>query len=565
MNARLRRITALLGVVLLGGAGAQGTAEWPSPSAAVTAADTFGPPRVSSDGGMTRVVFDLPPGVSYALIPTPAGLQMTVTGARVPPSALTALGQNGLRYHTRNAQIYLSTPFVLGPGQGWRASETTVASGARVLILDFGAGVTGGAAPTVRGKVVVSAVAPPVTAPATSPPPAAPLEDGREANVVSSGGRLSALVPVTPPPAAPAPALPTAGPERPSGLAGRAPGSPRMGMTVGAPRLGRNPGLTRLVLDLPPGASYQITPGGRSLRVELPGLNPVGAAAASGVSPEVRGWRYEVTPTGLVLTVDTGRVISERGGWRGLLLLPSQGVPHARLVLDVSPALADHTPLAPREQMLARVPALAPPRGAALLALPATQLRPRVVLDPGHGGRDPGAVGSVTEEAIVLDVARRVRALLGAAGVEVVMTRDGDYELHPDKATDLRRRAELASGAHLFVSIHANAMPPAGVLRGYGIETWWNPNHPGSEGLAHSLQTQMVAYTSAHDRGVRNYQPLGVLRHNRVPAALVEIGFISHPVDGLNLQNGAYLDRVALGIASGITQVLTSGVRAGGS
>lgn len=166
---------------------------------------------------------------------------------------------------------------------------------------------------------------------------------------------------------------------------------------------------------------------------------------------------------------------------------------------------------------------------------------------------------------MTLDVARRVRDLLVAAGVDAVLTRETDRELHPDKNTDLQMRAKMGTpGTQMFVSIHVNATEASAALAGYGIETWWNPNHALSYQLATVLQRDMVDVTGAFDRGIKGYRSLSVLRNSRIPAALVEIGFTSHPVDGQNLADNNYLDRVAMGIASGIRDALMTGVSAAG-
>ncbi|MCD0161233.1 N-acetylmuramoyl-L-alanine amidase, partial [Deinococcus sp. 6YEL10] len=231
--------------------------------------------------------------------------------------------------------------------------------------------------------------------------------------------------------------------------------------------------------------------------------------------------------------------------------------------IDLSPAMADLTPLSPAERVVAAVPPVPATRGTAILALSASYVRPRVVIDPGHGGRDPGAVGLVTEKAVNLDIALRVRDLLTAAGVDVVLTRDSDRELSADKNTDLKLRAALSTpGTALFVSIHVNALEAVSALRGYGIETWWNPNHPRSSALAALLQNNLIGQTGAFNRGLKNSQSLSVLRNSRVPAALVEVGYLSHPVDSQNLKDTHYIDRVALGIAQGIREALVSGVTA---
>lgn len=200
-------------------------------------------------------------------------------------------------------------------------------------------------------------------------------------------------------------------------------------------------------------------------------------------------------------------------------------------------------------------------RGMALLAFSAAMVQPRVVIAPGHGGHDPGGVGAVVEKQVALGVCLRVRDLLRAAGVEVVMTRETDQELSPDKATDLNLRAGMGTpGTQLYVSIHVNAMPPASALQGYGLETWWNPNHPLSSNFAAVIQKNVVAVTGAFSKGLKNNRSLAVLRNSAIPAALIEIGYISHPVDGLNLQNSNYLDRVALGIAQGVREALVTGL-----
>ncbi|MFC6592622.1 N-acetylmuramoyl-L-alanine amidase [Deinococcus lacus] len=237
--------------------------------------------------------------------------------------------------------------------------------------------------------------------------------------------------------------------------------------------------------------------------------------------------------------------------------MPSAGG-GARLAVDLSPAFADVTPLTPAQMALAPVPRIPAAQGG-MQAFSGQMVRPRVVLDPGHGGVDPGAVGAVVEAEVVLEVAQRVRRLLEDAGVEVVMTRTTNRELNRDKATDLSLRAQMAQApAQLFVSIHANATQPGRAVYGYGIETWWNPNHPLSPRLARTLQDNMIQLTSATSRGLKSGRSLAVLRQARTPAALVEIGFTSHPVDGLNLRSSGYLDRVSLGIARGIREMLVA-------
>lgn len=511
---------------------------------------TFGNPRASSDGSQTRVVFDLAPGVTYSLMPTFGGLRLDVQGARVIPAVGTRLGTSVSEYRAGGGQVLLVTPFPLGLTDGWRASEATLASGKRVLILEFGPTLAGGPSSSLRA---LTRTAPP------SPPPAGTSL----AEQLPPGDTVSAAPKGSLPP--PAPALPGHEPGKPSALAGRAPGAPHPGSSLGTPRIGKNPGMTRVVLDLPPGAGYRLVPGREGLRVELTGVKAA-PLAGQNVSPEMRGWRYEPSPEGVTVTLLTGTPLSERSGWRAQLVPPLEGSDRSRLAIDLSPALADLTPLTPRERTLAAIPPIPVTRGTAILAFSASLVQPRVVIDPGHGGRDPGAVGTVIEKQVTLDVALRVRNLLRAAGVDAVLTRDSDRELHPSKNTDLMMRAGMDTpGTQLFLSIHVNAMEARSALRGYGVETWWNPNHPLSSSLAAVIQKNVVDVTGAFSQGLKSGRSLAVLRDSRIPAALVEIGYTSHPVDGLNLKDNNYLDRVALGIARGIREALVTGITAGGA
>ncbi|ALW87635.1 N-acetylmuramoyl-L-alanine amidase family protein [Deinococcus actinosclerus] len=513
-------------------------------------AATFGNPRVSSQGSVTRVVFDLPAGVTYALTPTFGGLRLDVQGARVQPAISAKLGASVSEYRAGAGQATLITPYPLAPSDGWRASEATLATGKRVLILELGPGVSGGAGTSVRGQVLTTAP----TSAAAQTVLNAPLPGS-----LPPGDQVSGSVNVP----LPAPTLDGSNPAQPSALQGSVPG-PARPAALGAPRIGKSPGQTRVVLDLPPGSSYRIATGAVGLTITLTGVSAAFQQAA-GVSPELRGWTYAPTAQGATVTLSTAGRTTDRSGWRAQLLPPASG-DLSRLAIDLSPALADRTPLTGSQRAVQAVAPQFAARGTGLLALSASLVKPRVVIDPGHGGKDPGAVGTVVEKQVTLDVALRVRDLLSAAGVDVVLTRDSDRELHPVKNTDLQMRAAMGTpGTALFVSIHVNAMNAASALRGYGVETWWNPNHARSSALAALIQNNLVSQTGAFDQGLKNSQSLSVLRNSRIPAALVEIGFTSHPVDGQNLQDSNYLDRVALGIAQGIREALVSGVTADGA
>ena len=536
-----------------------------APSAQTLPLAAFGTPRFSSSGGSTRTVFDLPAGLRYVLTPTYSGLRLDVSFG--PGQTQTLAAQhlsapgNAVSDYTLTpdpaggGQLLLQTPFPLGGTQGWTASETTIASGGRVLIVTLGATLSGGADSSVSG-IVQSIAAPSVSGTVgAGNGPAAPLPVASAQSDQLPPGDTTA-----PPNSGTLPAVTPAlnGSADSSRLtSGTVSGNSVGAPMLAAPRVGKNPGLTRVVLDLPPGTGFRVTPLPLGLRIDLTGVNASALISQANLTPELRAWSFAPNLTGVSLTLLTAFPITLRSGWRDVLLPAGGNGQLARLALDISPALADTTPIAAL--------ALAPLRSSrsSMLAFSGAPNRPKVVLDPGHGGSDPGSIGQVVEKEVTLAVARRVRANLNSAGIDVIMTRDADTQLAASKNTDLKMRAELGTGvAQLFVSIHVNAMEANAALRGYGIETWWNPNHPNSQALAQSIQQDAVALTAAYSRGLHNTQSLAVLRQSRIPAALVEIGYTSHPVDGLNLKDNNYLDRVAYGVASGIRDALQGGLGA---
>lgn len=189
----------------------------------------------------------------------------------------------------------------------------------------------------------------------------------------------------------------------------------------------------------------------------------------------------------------------------------------------------------------------------------------RIVVDPGHGGHDPGATHyGLRESDVNLAVALRLRDLLRAQGAEVILTRDSDRAAVPDAAAAgmtpyERERAELSwrtdmaneAAADLFVSIHANASASAAAA---GIETYWCPynfNALQARSLAEHLQAQLVALLGRPDRGVRE-ETFYVNCYTEAPSALVEIGFVTNPEENRLLASAAYQQAAAQALLRGI-------------
>lgn len=176
----------------------------------------------------------------------------------------------------------------------------------------------------------------------------------------------------------------------------------------------------------------------------------------------------------------------------------------------------------------------------------------RVVIDPGHGGPDPGAVGigGLRETDVVLDVALQVAQLLQSRGVQVVLTRTTEVDV------DLPPRVALAnsSGADLFLSLHANALSMSRPDVN-GIETFFFES-ASSRALAAAVQQQVLAVSpGSPDRGVRQAR-FFVIRRTAMPSSLLEMGFVTGSLDASRLADPAHRRRLALAVATGLLNYL---------
>jgi len=257
-----------------------------------------------------------------------------------------------------------------------------------------------------------------------------------------------------------------------------------------------------------------------------------------------------------------------------------------RIVIDVW-GEGDAAPAARKEQAAIKLPSGKIPPGsiARSLALGVS----RIVIDAGHGGKDPGAKGyyrKAREKDITLSIAKRLKKKLEARiGCQVIMTRNGDQFLTLEERTAFANTKE----ADLFISIHVNAHRNKNA---YGVETYFlnlatdedairvaamenatstknisdlqtilmdlmqNAKINESSRLASHVQTHMVGhlrknYSSIKDKGVKQ-APFYVLLGAQMPAILVETSFISNPRECERLMDPAYQDRLSDGIVLGI-------------
>ncbi|MEB3291447.1 MAG: N-acetylmuramoyl-L-alanine amidase [Leptolyngbya sp.] len=173
-----------------------------------------------------------------------------------------------------------------------------------------------------------------------------------------------------------------------------------------------------------------------------------------------------------------------------------------------------------------------------------------VMIDPGHGGADPGAVGigGLQEKGVVSAVSHHVADALRSQGITVQMTRQGDETL------DLQPRVDRAAAANatVFVSIHANAVnmqrPEVN-----GLETYYFAET--SLPLANAIHRRVMGSVSMNDRGVKQAR-FFVLRRTTMPAALVEIGFVTGALDAPKLRDPQWQAQMGQAIAQGILDYL---------
>ncbi len=405
------------------------------------------------------------------------------------------------------------------------------------------------------------------------------------------------------------------------------------------PRVASYAGYTRLVFDVPTDAPYRLEALGAALRITF-SSNTVKPVSLRLTKPEVAGYTLANSNGNVVALIATPQGVSSRRGFRSRRLEPSVSKTGFRLVLDFSGAYADISAL---------------PAVAALKLQKAKGQVFTVVLDPGHGGTDPGALGNgLLESNLNLNVAFRVKKWLENSGVGIEMTRTDNRIFSNNKRSDLNARAEASRGKTAFVSIHANARPRSLWNSTFGMEVYyfdsvakkpwlvasapepraagsvdpraagsvdpratldpqpaditvlpeipselpatnvalapstpetpitpnangfgaWLPLEPApvvvekpasvlpqlnrtdaSRNLAAGVLSQMLGATAALNRGVQvgDYY---VIRNAESPAILVEMGFVTHPIEAAQLRNSNYLDRVSYGLALGILEYI---------
>jgi N-acetylmuramoyl-L-alanine amidase len=336
---------------------------------------------------------------------------------------------------------------------------------------------------------------------------------------------------------------------------------------------------TRLVIDLPsttlgrPAVAESYTGAIRAVRVGqfdrsttrivmevAPGytLNPA-QVKFQGTTPQQ--WLVQLPTATIASTLPSGSTspgsVPVGGGTSGSVL-PKPIIPPGSVVVPTTQPSAGGAPTQPNGGLFQipptrppQTPIPVPPATNPLPAVPprVPNNRPIVVIDPGHGGPDPGAVGvnGLKEKDIVLDIGKKVATLLQQQGIQAVMARSADIDLDLEPRVDLANRLRATA----FVSIHANSInlsrPDIS-----GLETYYYQN---GAGLAQSIHQSVLQGTGIEDRSVRQAR-FYVLKNTAMPSVLVEVGFVTGRDDAAKLSTANYRQTMAESIARGVVRYL---------
>ena len=187
----------------------------------------------------------------------------------------------------------------------------------------------------------------------------------------------------------------------------------------------------------------------------------------------------------------------------------------------------------------------------------------KIVVDPGHGGVDSGAIGrktGVKEKDITLAISKKLARTLSQAGAMVVLTRETDTDLSgtegdsllEKKRIDLARRVAMAEEieADMYLSIHTNADPSP---RWHGAQTFYYSKSPEGERLAKCIQAELVRILGNNNRKAKE-GVFFIMEKTTMPTLIIEVGFISNPDEEMLLGDDIYQTKIAHGILSGIVK-----------
>ena len=180
-----------------------------------------------------------------------------------------------------------------------------------------------------------------------------------------------------------------------------------------------------------------------------------------------------------------------------------------------------------------------------------------IVVDPGHGGEDPGKVGinDVLEKDLNLQIAKKVKKLLEEAGIRIVMTRTND-KVPKAKKEDLNQRVQLINETKpkLALCIHQNSYPDAKIK---GAQVFYHTITPEAEDAASIVQEQLRTVDPTNTRQIKENDTYYMLKNCQVPTIIVECGFLTNPDEAAKLTQEEYQDQIAQAICEGVVKWLS--------
>ncbi|WP_157862864.1 N-acetylmuramoyl-L-alanine amidase family protein [Desulfofarcimen acetoxidans] len=181
-----------------------------------------------------------------------------------------------------------------------------------------------------------------------------------------------------------------------------------------------------------------------------------------------------------------------------------------------------------------------------------------IVIDPGHGGYDPGAVhGSILEKDINLSICEKLKKVLEANNYRVILTRTGDYNhaikgIHGREAKlyDMKKRVEIAQEAmaDIIITLHVNSVKKTSYQ---GAEAFYYPISREGKTLALAIQEEFITIPDMNKRSAK-ISMCYMLRYSKMPSVLVEVGYLSNPRERKLLLESKYRDLLADKIAAGV-------------
>ena len=181
-----------------------------------------------------------------------------------------------------------------------------------------------------------------------------------------------------------------------------------------------------------------------------------------------------------------------------------------------------------------------------------------IYIDPGHGGRDGGAIArnEIYEKDINLSISFILKQILENNGFNVKMTRNGDYDLasinaKSHKTEDIHERVKRINNSNclLYISIHANIYQSDKI---HGAQTFYNPHNNDSKTLALKIQESLISLLKNTNRQAKSITGKYLIDNTKKIGCLVEVGFLSNPVELKQLQSPSYQEKIAMAIFLGI-------------